>query len=48
MRYMWSEVWDRRDYLGYDIFSMSLSRPFSWYPFFFKLDSPSVGVFEKV
>ena len=31
MCYMWSEIWGRLDYLGSDISSMSLSKPFSWY-----------------
>ena len=25
---LWSEIWGRRDYLGSDIFSMSLSKQF--------------------
>ena len=29
MCYMWSEIWGRRDYLGSDISSMSLSMSFS-------------------
>ena len=31
MCYMWSEIWGRRDYLGSNISSMSLSKPFSFY-----------------
>ena len=29
MCYLWSEIWGRRGYLGSDISSMSLSKPFS-------------------
>ena len=28
MCYLWSENWSRPDYLGYDISTMSLSKPF--------------------
>ena len=28
MCYLWSEIWGRQDYLGSDISSMSLPKPF--------------------
>ena len=36
MCYLWSEIWGRRDYLGPDISSMSLSKSFSSYQVFFR------------
>ena len=34
--YLWSEIWGRRDYLGSDICSMSLSKPFLGVKLFFE------------
>ena len=34
--YLWCEIWRRRDYLGSDISSISLSKPFSWYQVVFQ------------
>ena len=36
MCYLWSEISDRQDYLGYDISSTSFSKPFSSYQVFFQ------------
>ena len=36
MCYMWSDVWGRRDHLGSDICSMSLSKSFSRYQVCFR------------
>ena len=34
MCYLWPGIWGRRDYLGSDIFIMSLSKPFFGYQAF--------------
>ena len=36
MCYMWSEIWGRLDFVGCDVSSMSLSKPFSWYQVCFR------------
>ena len=36
MCYMWSEIWGRRDHLGSNFSSMSLSKPFSLYQVYFQ------------
>ena len=49
MCYLWSEIWGRQDYLGYDISGMSLSQSFSYYQVFFQnWTADYLGVFEKV
>ena len=47
MCYLWSEIRGRRDYLGSDVSSASLFKPFSWYQVFLNLDSRLSGVFEQ-
>ena len=41
--------WGRPDYLGSDISSVSMSKPFSWYQVFLgNCNTDYLGVFEKL